>query len=360
MKTLPEGNENMSGGAFCIICGNSSPLSSDRFCEQCFRKRTELSKFPDRIQQNRCAKCNSFELKGRWSSLTDEEVVELRIKENLLFDERCVKSEVDYSFKIIDERTHRINVNTSGTIEGLEFSNIHDSLLQTSNAVCNSCARRAGSYFEATVQLRSAGRKLNSDELADLRGTLDKIMESDDPNPMYFVTKEGPVTGGWDLQLGSKSLARIWGRNLVKKFGGTVKESSTIVGVNDGIDVTRLTLSYRKPAYTIGDVVRFRKENWLIDSWQKEGPIIRRINRFEKSGVTWRDMESCNLICSFKEQKEVDILSRDSSAAEFMDPLDYRIQTVALPYGDDGKQKSLRIGFIEGEWLALPINQWNK
>jgi len=355
MKTPLERNDNMSGGSFCIICGTSSPLTSDRFCEECFRKRAELSKFPDRIQQNRCAKCNSFELKGRWSTLTDEEVVELRIKQNLFFDERSINTEVDYSFKIIDERTHRLNVSTSGNIEGLKFNNFHDSLLQTSNAVCNSCARRAGSYFEATVQLRSAGRKLDSDELANLRRTLDSIIESDNPNPMFFVTKEGPVTGGWDLQLGSKSLAKIWGRNLVKKFGGTVKESSTIVGVNDGIDVTRLTLSYRKPAYTIGDVVRFRKENWLIDSWQKEGPIIRRIDRFEKSGVSWRDMESCNLICSFKEQKDVDILSRDSSAAEFMDPSDYKIQTVALPYNDDGNQKSLRIGFIEGEWLALPI-----
>ena len=30
-----------------------------------------------------------------------------------------------------------------------------------------------------------------------------------------------------------------------------MKESSTVVGVNDGVEVTRLTLSYRKPAYSV-------------------------------------------------------------------------------------------------------------
>ena len=175
-------------------------------------------------------------------------------------------------------KNHRINVNTSGTIEGLEFSNIHDSLLQTREK--GNFKEEDYVYFDNCNQIRR--KKIKLDELADLRGTLDKIINRH-PNPMYFVTK-GPVTGGWDLQLGSKSLARIWGRNLVKKFE-KLQQSSTIY--NDGIDVTRLTLSYRKPAYTIGDVVRFRKENWLIDS-QERGPIIIWINRFEKSGVTWR------------------------------------------------------------------------
>ena len=49
-----------------------------------------------------------------------------------------------------------------------------------------------------------------------------------------------------------------------------MKESSTVVGVNDGVEVTRLTLSYRKPAYSVGDVVRLRKALWMVDSWQKE------------------------------------------------------------------------------------------
>ena len=52
-------------------------------------------------------------------------------------------------------------------------------------------------------------------------------------------------------------------------------------------------------------------------------------------------MESSSVICSLSEQKTVQILNRDSSAAEFMDPSDYKISTVALPYDDDGQADEL-------------------
>jgi nonsense-mediated mRNA decay protein 3 len=171
---------------------------------------------------------------------------------------------------------------------------------------------------------------------------------------MFFITKEGIVTGGWDLQLGSKAMARNWARILTKKFGGTVKETSTVVGMRDGIEITRLTVSYRKPAYDVGDVVKLNNELWLIDSWQKDGPIIRRLNFFQRTGASWRDMEKARVICSRSEQYIVDILNRDSSAAEIMTPHDYTMTTVALPYDDDKKSKKLRIGFIDDIWLALP------
>ena len=283
------------------------------------------------------------------------DIADLRIRENLTLENRSSNTNVSFSIQDIDDRTNRLHVDVSGTIDGFVFQDSHSVLLQTSNAVCTPCTRKDGDYFEATVQLRSAGRKLNEEELSKLRETLDDLIHSMETNPMFFISKEGPVTGGWDLQLGSKSLARNWGRRLTKSFGGSVKESSTVVGVKDGVEVSRLTLSYRKPAYSIGDIIMLRKLLWIVDGWKKEGPILRRIDRFERTGVTWRDMESSSVICSLSEQKTVQILNRDSSAAEFMDPSDYKISTVALPYDDDGQADELRIAFIDDGWLAIPV-----
>ena len=283
------------------------------------------------------------------------DIADLRIRENLTLENRSSNTNVSFSIQDIDDRTNRLHVDVSGTIDGFVFQDSHSVLLQTSNAVCTPCTRKDGDYFEATVQLRSAGRKLNEEELSKLRETLDDLIHSMETNPMFFISKEGPVTGGWDLQLGSKSLARNWGRRLTKSFGGSVKESSTVGGVKDGVEVSRLTLSYRKPAYSIGDIIMLRKLLWIVDGWKKEGPILRRIDRFERTGVTWRDMESSSVICSLSEQKTVQILNRDSSAAEFMDPSDYKISTVALPYDDDGQADELRIAFIDDGWLAIPV-----
>jgi NMD protein affecting ribosome stability and mRNA decay len=67
-------------------------------------------------------------------------------------------------------------------------------------------------------------------------------------------------------------------------------------------------------------------------------------------------MESSSVVCARAEQSTVNVLNRDSSAAEFMDPSDYKVSTVALPYDDDGEAVELRIGFIDGGWVALPVS----
>ncbi len=344
----------MSNEAFCIVCGETTDLSSNRLCEGCFRKRVNLSKIPKVIQQFRCPKCESYEIRGRWSKMDHEPLADLRIHDNLEVDERAEDVSVDFGLQVIDDRTNRVQLNVSGTIDSFFFEDSYEVLIQTSNAICTPCTRKDGAYFEAIVQLRSAGRKLSKSELEELRGTLDEMLEGMEADPMFFITQEGIVTGGWDLQLGSKAMARSWGRILTKKFGGTIKETSTVVGMRDGIEITRLTVSYRKPAYAVGDVVKLNNHLWLIDSWQKDGPIIRRLKFFERSGTSWRDMEKARIICPTSEQYVVDIMNRDSSAAEVMIPHDYTMDTVALPYDDDVQSTKLRIGYIEDIWVALP------
>ncbi len=344
----------MSEGAFCITCGAETPLTSDRLCEKCFRKRNNLSTIPERIQQYRCPKCNKYEIGGRWSEIDNENLADLRIRENLKIYPESTEIDLGFSIEEIDNRSVRLHIGINGKIEGYLFQDNHTSLMQTSNAVCPACTRKAGSYFESIVQLRSAGRKLNSSEIKEVRNTLDDMLSEMEPDPMFFITSEGPVTGGWDMQLGSKAMARSWGKRLTQRFGGTIKETSTVVGANDGIEVTRLTMSYRKPAYSIGDVIKLKGDLWLVSRWQKDGPILRRMSYFERKGVSWRDMEKCMVICSLEDQYIVDILNRDSSAVEIMDPVDYKIVTVALPYDDDNQTSKIRIGFIGDTWLAIP------
>ena len=344
----------MSNDAFCIVCGDTTTLSSNRLCEVCFRKRVNLSKMPKVIQQFRCPKCECYEIRGRWSKMEHETLADLRIRDNLEIEDRAEDVNVNFALQVIDDRTNRVHLDVSGVIDNFFFEDSYEVLIQTSNAICTPCTRKDGAYFEAIVQLRSAGRKLSESELRELRATLDEMLGGMEADPMFFITKEGIVTGGWDLQLGSKSMARSWSRILTKKFGGTVKETSTVVGMRDGIEITRLTVSYRKPAYAVGDVVKLNNNLWLIDSWQKDGPIIRRLNFFQRSGATWRDMEKARVICSISEQYVVDIMNRDSSAAEVMSPQDYTMVTVALPYDDEIGSTKLRIGYIDDVWMALP------
>jgi len=227
-------------------------------------------------------------------------------------------------------------------------------MVRISNAVCPTCTRKAGNYFEATVQLRSSGRRLSESELKAIRDTFDDYLSGIAPDPMFFINSEGDVQGGYDMVLGNKTLARGWAKHLLKKFGGTSKETNSVVGRKDGEDLTRLTVLYRKPAFDIGDVIRRKDKYWLIASWQKEGAIISAVERLQRTGLTWRDLEKTNVVSRVSEQVVIEVLNRDSSAAEFMDPGDWKVKAVSLPYDDDGLQSSLRIALIADEWVALP------
>ena len=141
---------------------------------------------------------------------------------------------------------------------------------------------------------------------------------------------------------------------MIQRWGGQSKETHTVVGQKEGVEVTRLTVLYRRPGYSLGDVLRWRNRLWMVSAWQKDGPILVAHDRQEKTGVSWRDLEKAVVMSRFVEQIEVDVLNRDASAAEFMDPRDYRMQTVRLPYDDDGEQPRLRLGWITDEWVAVP------
>ena len=291
---------------------------------------------------------------GRWGFLESEDLLQRRLDDSLRIHDRGDAVGIATHHETIDERNVRIHVQVDGQIDAFYFEEQHEVIVRTSNMICTTCTRKDGNYYEATMQIRSAGRKLEEEELAELRGSLDTLLASMEPDPMFFITKEGAVVGGWDVTMGSKSLARTWARHMIQRWGGQTKETHSVIGQKDGIDVTRLTVLYRRPGYDLGDVLRWRKRLWIVSAWQKDGPILMALDRHEKTGASWRDLEKAVVMSRFIEQVEVDVLNRDASAAEFMNPQDYKMQTVRLPYDDNGTQSRLRLGWITDEWVALP------
>ena len=143
-------------------------------------------------------------------------------------------------------------------------------------------------------------------------------------------------------------------QTIVNTYGGQTKETSTTVGHKDGVDITRLTLLYRKPAYEIGDIIRFRKKLWRIDTWQKDGPILLAMDRFERTGASWRDLEKCVVVSQKKEHYIVEILRKDDSAVEVLDPNDFTVRTLSSAYDIGLNDTKVRICLIEGEWVCIP------
>jgi len=322
-------------------------------CEPCVRKRIKLVQVPENIPWVRCARCGIVEIQGKWVHISEEEIWDELIQRHVEFHKNAEDIALALETRTVSDRHTLLHVQVEGVIEDLLFQEEHTMRARMANGVCLTCTRRAGNYFEATVQLRSTGRRLSEDEFTTLRQTLDKVIEDLSDDPMFFITSEGPVTGGYDVVLGSKGLARAWGRHLISEYGGMVVETNSTVGRKDGVDVTRLTLLYRKPGYEIGDVIAWRGHTWRPTSWTKEGAIMERVDRRERTGASWRDLEQAKVVAQLPELVRVDFVTEDASVGEFLDPLNWSMESVRLPYDHEAGRKGLLVR-KDDAWLALP------
>jgi nonsense-mediated mRNA decay protein 3 len=341
------------GGDFCVVCGAEPPLYHERMCEQCTRIRSTIAKVPQHIQYFQCASCHLYDVGGRWVEVSTDDLQEELLNRNLQVDESASGLVTKITAEVTDDRNTILHLELTASIHGLRFEEQHVVTLRRSNGVCLTCTRRAGNYYVATVQLRSAGRRLGDDELEELRTSLDEVIAGMSPDPMFFISSESEVQGGYDVILGSKGLARAWSRKLLRKWGGQCKETNSVVGHKDGADITRLTILYRRPGYDIGDVVRWRDILWRVSGWTGDGAVLARIEWIERCGASWRDMEKATVLCPLAEQYEVEMVTQDSSAGEFLNPDTWTPTTVRLPYDHSGGS-TIRVAKVEGDWVALP------
>ena len=121
-----------------------------------------------------------------WSDGDELSIAEQRVKENLVVIEDAEDVDVGLSVEIIDDRSSRIQIQVTANLHGLSFQDSHETLLQTSDVVCQTCSRKDGAYFEAEFQIRSTGRRLDSQELSSIRATLDEMILDTVDDPMFF------------------------------------------------------------------------------------------------------------------------------------------------------------------------------
>lgn len=342
------------GEDFCIVCGGKPPLYIDRLCESCLRVRHTISKIEERIQYTRCSRSGTIQTDQGWIELNDQELNELLVQKNLELNEIADDVVIDINAQKMDDRNTRLFIHVEGKIMDLPFEDDLETILRCSNGVSPAASRQAGNYFEATVQLRSIGRKLEDSELISLRQSLTDMLENLPKDPMHFITKEGPVQGGYDVVFGSKGLARSWARELTKKWGGQTKESNKIVGRKDGNDVTRLTIVYRKPAFDVGDVLSWRNEYYRVFSWLPNGATLIKTSQNHKIGTSWRDLETVQVMSKKDEQITVKPLNVDSQVIEFLDERDWKTKMVQLPWDWDDSRENVELAYIIDEWISLP------
>ncbi len=339
----------------CASCGSIELLAHTMMCVSCVKERIILARIPETMQYMQCQGCNHIEVPRQgWQTLEEEALWGHLIETHLELDADVTNPVIGWDVTPLDKRNHRIDITISARFGPFPLETITHTLARSSTGSCDACSRKSGNYFEATVQIRSTGRGLEEEDIGSMMAHLRHMVSKKDRDPMWFITKEGEVKGGYDIVVGSKTLARQFVMKLIGAFGGTSRETHTIVGRREGEDVTRATIVYRHPGMSAGDVLEDGEQRlWRINRMTQKGAEMLAIDRHQRRGMVWNELERAVVVAQQRTIKRVDVLRRDDGAFDFLDPHRWEVVTIAKPWDYNGG-KNVAVVLIDVEWIALP------
>ncbi len=339
----------------CAACGKIELLAHTMMCVSCVKERITLARIPETMQYMQCQACQHIETPRQgWRRLEQQALWSHLIEMHLELDVDLTKTAINWDVTALDERNHRINITISAHFGPFQLEEAIHSIARSSMGSCDACSRKSGNYFEATVQVRSTGQTLTDDDIDRMMSHLRRMISKKDRDPMWFITKEGDVKGGYDVVVGSKTLARQFVMKLVSAYGGTSRETHTIIGRREGEDVTRATIVYRHPGMNVGDVLEDGDQKlWRIERMTQKGAQVLSVERYQRRGMVWNELERAVVVSQQRTIKRVDVLRKDEGAIDFLDPHRWEVVTIAKPWDYDGGE-NVAIALIDVEWIALP------
>ena len=80
---------------------------------------------------------------------------------------------------------------------------------------------------------------------------------------------------------------------------------------------------------------------------------MERVDRRERTGATWRDLEQAKVLAQRHELSHVEFINEDASVGEFLDPTTWAMDHVRLSYDHTPGRAGLLMKHDDA-WLALP------
>jgi nonsense-mediated mRNA decay protein 3 len=134
---------------------------------------------------------------------------------------------------------NRAIVELSGELKNQKLKTREEVDIKFSDQLCDSCSKINSGYFEAKLQIRGPGDKL--DEALNISR---RIIEKSGGDK-EFASDVERVKNGFDIFIGSNSLAKKMARKIASEFDTERKDSKTLHGEKDGQRIYRSTYLVR-------------------------------------------------------------------------------------------------------------------
>jgi len=217
----------------CPKCGKEKPKTEfiDSVCLDCFFKNREFVNLKKNKLQI-CKGCGRLFYKNKWQVFSLDDLKEI-VEENLKVDFDNYDLE-DIFFDIYPEMI-TANIKIKGTIGNHSVESNRKLNISLTRQYCEDCYKSLSNYFQATLQIRfSKDDEKYKTIKKDILKILNSIVKEERKKGDFlaFVEKIADVKNGFDIYLGSKTLAFAVIRVLKSKYTYERKDSTTLIGMD--------------------------------------------------------------------------------------------------------------------------------
>lgn len=193
----------------CPICNRSSAdiRFVGEFCEKCASDKLR-EKLPNEVEVERCRVCGRIRTR---EGVREEDKPSL----NSVIQQRLIKFRV----KVISYGEGKALLDVVGENNGQQVATEKEVGIKYGKMTCDSCYKKIGGYYEATIQLRG-----DEERAARFMERLRRYFEERNE----FISKVEKVDNGYDVYVSSKAVAGAF----IKEKELTVTTSYTLSGLN--------------------------------------------------------------------------------------------------------------------------------
>jgi nonsense-mediated mRNA decay protein 3 len=292
---------------------------------------------PERREITLCSICGSQLRKKRWQAADRilEEMIRREIREAVSWQDDLEGASLD--IKVIPRGATRFlaMVELKGAFRGRSICENCEVPVSVKLVACETCSKKAGRYFEATVQVRaSSSRDLSAEEIEDCRLLAQSMAEAglEGGERLSFIQEMKETRGGLDIVLGSAQLGRQLARAIRQRFGGKLEETNKLVGRRDGRDIYRITLLVRLPRFKKGDILLQRGKIFQVKGFSGRKTLVDPLTR-EGRRRSWseKEAEEAEVLGNRSEAQKAVVVAGDAEVLELMDPESYKTAFASRP-----------------------------
>ena len=317
---------------FCVDCGEEKPIFKEGSCLSCYLQNHQFSSGPEVIDITYCAHCRVLKYKNTWASGSFGDVLKRYVKQVFRISKELGKVRIDFSCQG-EEHSMQCVICITGKVAEETISEEHQVQVRMRPGVCDICSKQSGGYYEAILQIRPWGKKLDEHRIEKIHCFIEDLVNKmqEKGNRKLFITDQKREHGGLDYFLSDKQA----GASIIKQahdvFGGEITVSSKNMGMRSGQQVYRMTYLLRLYKYQSTDFLVKDEKISLVISLSKNLVHLIDLKTWFTQTIEAKNLEHVAVFNHNELVSQMIVVSQTDDEVQVMNKRTYIIHIIRKP-----------------------------